>query len=188
MISQCLADSLHSLWEKSKSNIDSAIFKIFVRSLSRANYKPKHVVTWNNYKSVKVTTFETMLQDEAAEAYFGKDSKGFYNNTDVGDLVIISNAPNDNTHTLPTLPKNTVAFISYTSFKDSLEADSNFSFDPMDEKKVFTDAELSDPKYHKSKTVKISLTFDAAKLETEKAAEIMKLIKSCVEDPDLIHL
>ena len=188
MVSQCSADKLHSLCVKSKSDIDSAILRIFVRSLSRANYNPRHILSWKDSKSIKVTSFESMLQDDAAEAYFGTGSKGLYNNTDSGDIVIINNAESGVSSAWPTLPKNTALFLSYTPFKDSLEPVSNFSFDPMDGSKVFTDAELSNSKYYKSKTVKISLTFDAGKLDTDKVAEILKHIKSCVEDPDLIHL
>lgn len=188
MVSRCTASHLHQVCTKLNKNIDDAMMRILVRCLSRVNFKPQTIVIAKDPQNLSFLSFDTLQPDSAAESAYGKNLVSLHSHVGSQDMVVISGSPQDADNMLPTLPQSAVASVTYTPFKDSLEPVTNYDFDPMDESFAMPESDLKNQSWVASKSVKISLTFDATKLETDKAGALLKHMKSCVEDPDLIHL
>jgi hypothetical protein len=89
---------------------------------------------------------------------------------------------------LGTLPPNVAASITFSIPKDSVEFENEKTyFDTMNAAHPFPDFDKLN-KWDRSKTISVSVSYNALKLDLYEAGFLMKHVRKCIEDPDYILL
>ena len=128
-----------------------------------------------------------MQQREAAEDQFGNTFQEIYNNKALHDCIVLGSNMASVSSTLPTLPNSVIAAFSYSPPKESVDVDFDAFTDTMDAAENLSAEEILN-NWKPTKKLSLSVVYDASKLQMYEMGEILRYMRKCIEDPDLIHV
>lgn len=182
----CTVNNLFTLCENSNEKFNEVMIKIVSRSIRHLDLNVKTLVNVKSTGDIDAFELETMFLRDAQNDTFGKKLDEMYTSKTQHGVVVIASSDSDFKAVSATLPKPALISINYSLPKDDLRV-ANSEIVDTDAVETLLDFDRVD-EWGLSKSVKVSMVFNAAKVDMFEAGLIMKRIKQCLEDPDMIHL
>jgi hypothetical protein len=180
-------DKLIALSENSNVKLGEAMIKIVARSLEKVPTSAETLLKIHETGHTDAWDLKTMQMRDITNDKFGKTFKEIYDNMALHDCVALGTNSNSVTASSATLPRNVIAAFSYNNPIDYIGFEDEVIIDTTEAAHPFPDFDRLN-NWKTCKRVTVTMTYDAKKLDSEEAGLLMKHIRQCMQEPDLIHL
>lgn len=188
MKTDCAVGKLFQLCEFSEEKLNQVMLTITARALEKlVEVEVKTIIKVNRDGEAEAISTKTMLPYPVTNTKYGKNIEEVFANNSPHDCFVFGASQEGVKSAVNILPRNVIASLSYSSPIDSVEFEDDCYFDTMDAAHPFPDfGKIND--WKSTKSISVSVSYDSVKLDMYEAGFLMKYVRKCVEDPDLIHL